>query len=273
MKIVQRLGAACMAVGLAWLSASAAHADVKYTSTVGMGSAHQGLSMKTTTFVKGERERTEHTMEMGPIHMNMVSITQCDRHQTVRVDPDLKIYTVGPIGGPGGMTTPMGVMERRPRGGVGGTGQTVITYTVQDLGYEKIGELNTHHSMITMQMQSSGCAGKSDQTFKNEVWTAKIPAFSCPERQAPTRTVEEHGCNITYETHGDTARMASAMAGVPVRLKVYNGDEVVTTQDLADYSTAPLSEALFDVPSDFKKVSETEFAQAEKEKMMRSMRP
>jgi hypothetical protein len=127
----------------------AAHADLKYTLTNAVaGGDSAGMSMSTTHYVKGMRERIESNMEAGPMHMHNVSLTLCDKHQFVQLDDDLKIYTVGPISGNG--TTSLGgapMPGARPahRSQGQSTGQQVVTYTVTDKGVEEIHGLKARH--------------------------------------------------------------------------------------------------------------------------------
>lgn len=273
-----------MAAGLLLLACLpiSARADLSYTTTMSMGAmAGPGgpagkPQIENVTYVKGKRQRVEMNMTMGPLEMHNVTLTMCDKDQTVQLDPDLKIYTVAPIGAPmtaTSMRPPLGGPGAQPEAG-GGTGHETVTLTVHDMGTEKIGDLTTHHSMITMETQTSGCLGDSDRTMKMEVWTADIPTFVCPAQYEASRTVDNgNGCHVTYDMKGDVDAMKAAMSGMIVQQKIYNGDQVMMTSTLKTYSQKDLDQALFEVPPDYKEVTQQEFQQQRMQEMMKRFRP
>ena len=276
----------------ALFSSTSARADVRYTTQMSMGGANangappadmpagmpaNGMPlMRTTTYVKDMHERVETSVDIGPMHMNTVTLTLCDKHQTVKLDPALKIYTVSDIGS---MTfTPP---SRPGRGGMGGSmpegkpgiGHIIMTFNVQDLGTEKVADIDARHYKMTIRSQTSGCIGTADTTIMLENWVAPIKgALNCPERFSPARSYTNgNGCQITTEMKGDFSAMRDAYAGMPVRTKFYQGDKLFMTTDMRDYSTAALDDALFTTPDDYKQVSDAEFSKAESDAMMKNM--
>lgn len=276
--------------GALLLAALSAQADVRYTSQMTMGGAAPadapampaGMTMpgiRTTTYVKDMHERVETSMQMGPMKMDTVTLTLCDKHQSIKMDPGLKIYTVGPIGaltfgtanqgrqGRPGMTMP----EGKP-----GVGAVTTTLAAQDLGMEKVADRDAHHFKLTMRMQSDGCIGKADNTFVMEDWVAPLKGgLVCPERYAPTRTLtNERGCQITYAFKGDLSTLKDIGSGMIVRMIIYGdkeGTKPIAQQDLRDYSTALLDDALFAPPADFKEVSAQEFQKQQSDAMRKAM--
>lgn len=262
-----------------------AHADVRYTSQMTMGGATapgeaaEGMAMpaiRTTTFLKDMHERVETSMHMGPMTMDTVTLTLCDKHQSVKMNPALKIYTVGPIGAmtfgaPGQGRPGMQMPEGKP-----GAGTLTTTMAVQDLGREKVAGHDAHHFKLTMRTQSDGCIGKADNTFIMEDWIAALKGgLVCPERYAPTRVVpNERGCKITYKFKGDLLSLKEIGAGMVVKMIIYGDDKggkPVAQQDLRDYSTAPLDESLFAPPADYKQVSPEEYQKQESDAMRKAM--
>jgi hypothetical protein len=252
-------------------------ASMKNSDTSGMGTP----VMSTTTFVKGSSERKETSMHMGPIQMNTVTIQKCSTHEEYKLDPVLKIYTEDPIGGLNlgvPSKSPMSMMHpsRDTSTDGGGTGQVITTINVKDLGSEVVSNLKTHHAMLTTRIQTSGCSGNNDTTMRVETWTAPIQTFSCPEQYSPSREVDSPsgsggGCKVTYVMHGDIEGMRSAYSGMIVQMKIYNGDKLMGVQTLSDYSQATLDESLFDVPSDYTKLSDEDYQKAESKAMMQNM--
>ena len=266
------------------LAALPAHADVRYTSQMTFGAPSDtpggatpaGMTMpglRTTTYVKDNRERVETVMDMGPIHQNTVALTLCDKHQTVKMDPALKIYTIAPISAPVFSPPPrMHGKDSMPEGKPG-VGHVTMTFGLQDMGTEKVAELDAHHFKMTIRTQTTGCLGDNDNTMQMEEWVAPVKAgLNCPERFSPTRTfTNERGCLLTYDMKGDWTKMRDAYGGMVVRMKMYSGDKVVATQDLRDYSLAALDDSLFAVPDDYKQLSATDYEKAESDAMRKGM--
>ncbi len=269
----------------------AAHADVRYTSQMTMGGAErstnapampEGMTLptiRTTTYVKDMRERVETTMHMGPMKMDTVTLTLCDKHQSIKMDPSLKIYTIGAIGtltfGTPNQAHPGQPAMKMPEGKPG-VGTVTTTLAAQDLGRESVAGRPAHHFKLTMRMQSEGCIGKDDNKFAMEYWVAPLKGgLVCPERYAPTRLItNDRGCKITYAVKGDLSTFREIGTGMIVRMIMY-GDgkdaKPVAEQDLRDYSTALLDASLFAPPADYKEVMATEFEKQQGDAMRKSM--
>ena len=275
--------------GALLLAALPSHADVRYTSMMTMGAPNQaadgaempaGMTMpgiRTTTFVKDMHERVETTMQMGPMKMDTVTLTLCDKHQSIKLDNALKIYTVAPIGvmsfGP-----PSGMNGHKMPEGKPGVGAVTTTLSVQDMGVEKVAQINdAHHFKLSVRNQSTGCIGQSDTTFVMEEWVAPLKGgLNCPERYAaaPRTVPNENGCQITYTFKGDMSKMRDIAGGMVVRMIIYGdkeGTKVVAQQDLRDYSTAALDDTLFTPPADFQEVSAADFQKQESDAMRKNM--
>ena len=283
------LGAA--GITLLALVPTSAQADVRYTTSMDM-SAMMGNNQhsqshaappaeQTTTYVKGTSERVETSFQFGSIKSTSITIQQCGTHEEIKLDPADKLYTENTIGALNFAPQRQPGMQRgaqsSPVSGGDGTGQVITTINAQDLGYEVISNLKTHHTMMTMRIQTSGCSGNNDSTMKMELWTAPIQTYSCPEQFAASREVGSSpgggggGCKVTYVMHGDILAMRNAYSGMMVQMKMYTGDKVTVQQNLVDYSQATLDPGLFQVPSDYTKVSDEEFSKAQSKAMMRGL--
>lgn len=269
-------------IGLA-LSPSV-HADIRYTTQMqmgdaggtGAGAAPAGAApaIRTTTFIKDMHERVETDMSMGPIQMHQVTLTLCDKHQNVKLDDALKIYTTSPIGVASfGPPSRPGAPGHQMPEGKPGVGHVDMTFAVQDLGTEKVADLDTHHYKVSIHMQTSGCLGAGDSTMVMEEWLADVNGgLNCPERYAESRMVPNaNGCQITYDMKGDWQKMRDMQGGMVVRQKIYNGDKVIMTSDMRAYSEAALDDSLFVVPADYKEVSQKDFDKAEADAMRKNM--
>lgn len=251
-----------------------AHADVRYTTQmiVEAGGAQMPQTSMTTE-IKGMWKRDDMNTQMGPYSMHRTTLTLCDKHEHVEIDRGAQVYTVGPIDPMKGMG-PMSVMPHHTHApGTTGTGHVILTYGVQDNGVEQIGKFNAHHYMITMRVQSSGCAGNNDSTNVQEIWVAPgNVTFFCPEMARPTLEVNNDGCKITYEMKGDATLFANLQRELVVQRKmVQAGGRTTMTMRITDYSTANLPDSDFEVPAGFAKVSQAEFDQAAMRQFMPNM--
>ena len=233
-----------------------AGADVRYTLKVKTPGSPVESSM--TTSVKGKRERMEMVTDMGTVKMTQVTLTMCDKHQTAQVDDELKIYTL----------TPMGA-EAAKGGGAAGKGEIVNTYTVKDLGKEKIAKIDAHHWMVTTRTQASGCAGNTDTTTRVELWSAPIQVLNCPDRV----NYNQPNCQVKFTEKGDVKFMRAAYDGMIVKLISYMGEKPTSQQEIVDYSTAALADSLFNIPADYKLVTAAEWQQQQQQKMMKMYQP
>lgn len=274
-----------LAIGLA-LMATSSRADLRYTTQMAFGEPGSertvGQGSRTTTFVKNNDERVESVIAIGPIAMKSVTLILCQKKQVLQLDPELKIYTVSPLNA--APASLIGASNMAPgRSGPAtpkaktGTGKIVMTYAVEDKGTEKVLNLDARHSIITIQTQSSGCAGNATTTMKMEVWTAPIQTVNCPARFVGTDSSgasdagDTDGCKVSYEFRGDVEKMKEIFSGMIVQQKLYQDDRVVMTQTLREHSLAELDPALFTVPADFRKVSEDEFNSARQSAIQKRM--
>lgn len=271
-------------VALVLALATPAHADLKDVMDMQMaappGGAAQALggmrpSMQMTTYVKGTRQRIETAIQFGPMKMHTVTLTLCDKHQVIQLDPDLKLYTINStflplLGGAADAMIQRQNAQAHPGAAAGKTGSVASTFSVKDLGAEKVAGFDTRHYAITDHMVYSGCVGAKDTTFKMETWVAPGKGgLVCPDMFQPTRVVKTpDGCEVTYSVKGDLAALKAMTGSMPVQTKVYNGDTVMLTAHVTSYSADPLPDALFTLPADYKSVSNAEFQDAKRKAMM-----
>lgn len=279
------------------LATPPARADIRYTTETRMGAEAEGKdaakegkdgakmpSLRATTYIKGKRERVETAMDMGAVKTNTVTLTLCDARRIVTLDPDLKLYTSAPMDGAAD-----GAAGATGDGGAGAgagappdpkkkedTGRVIVTYAVQDLGTEKVNDIEARHFIVTMTMERSGCAGKGRDTMKMETWVApgSLGGLDCPERApsaAPRESRNEKGCRITTEMRGDIEKLKDVFSGIVVRQRMYSGDKVAMTQEVKEISSAPLDESLFAAPADYRQVTPQELADARRKAMMAAL--
>lgn len=256
----------------------AAHADVKYTETMTMsGKSGAGApASRSTTYLKAGLQRTDQTMNMGPVSMSMISVSSCPAKRSMRFDPALKLYTSSPLFGETKKTddkTPEAKPAPAPKPDKT-NGKITMSADVKMLGTEEVAGRKARHYLIDQKITPEGCAGKTPTNFKMEIWVADydMPAFACrsPWMANAASAPAAGGCSITTEFKGDQAALAEAYRGLIVKRKMIMGDTVMTYQ-LTELSEAKLDDALFTPGADWKLVSDAEFDKKRQAEMMRGM--
>lgn len=269
--------------GLLMASAGIAQADIKYVTETRMGAAGGDAAAKpmmviTNAIMKGA-QRTETVQSFGPMNMSTVELKLCDKQQSIKLNSALKIYTVTPFEQkPSTTATNTTEAAAADNGGQRGTGKMIMTSSVKDLGQETVADVKTAHYLITMRMQSSGCAGNGDTNIKEEIWvgpdlTTELNCDIAPVDPAVMSRIRSGNCKMSFEYHGDTDAYRKVMSGIIMRMKMYMGDTDKPTmvQEVTSLSRAKLEDSLFAVPADYKQVSEKEFQEAQSRAMMQAM--
>jgi hypothetical protein len=209
------------------LSAGVAHSDVKYTQTMKMPgttgattAASAAPLNSTTTWIKKGAQRVEMSQQIGGYKWNDTTLTLCEKRQTIRLDSDLKIYTVAPLDGENSATTAS--TDAKPAtakpAAKPSTGKVVMTVSVKNLGEETVAGRKARHYMITTRYQMSGCAGDNDMNSKMEIWVAdyQLPDFNCGTKPGDWRsyTRASDGLQHHFRAKGRCRRMAGRLQGL-----------------------------------------------------------
>jgi hypothetical protein len=131
------------------------------------------------------------------------------RRQRTSYDPNLKIYTVEPLGGASGAKADGGAVTNTSTAPEkSGVGKIVMTLAAKFLGVEKLLGYDARHYQTSMQMETSGCCGTGNNGFKTEVWMAdiKLPVVDDGSADWKSSYASAYGrddCRVTMETKGD----------------------------------------------------------------------
>jgi hypothetical protein len=231
----------------------AAFADVKIKTRQSMS----GQSYENTTLIKGKRQRTERNMG----GMQMVDITQCDLKRSVQMNPMAKTYMINlfDTGEPATQTpTQTAKTDKVVRSG----GTVTTTYTIKDTGERKqMFGYTAKHLIITMETVSSPDAcSPTNSKMEMDGWYIDAEfALDC-DWGASYRGYQggkAGGCQDKYvmKQNGTTKR------GYPVYEKMTmfdkDGKESFSMiNEVVELSKATLDAALFEVPSDYREVSD-----------------
>jgi hypothetical protein len=254
----------CVLIGL---TSTLAHADLKYTTETEIAGMPAGVPKSTMVrMVKPNLERIETVQKIGPASIQTVMLRDCKKNQSIQLDPQLKIYTVMPA-----LLDSNGRMSTRGSGGAS-TGKMSITYAVKDLGSETIINRKTRHYSVAFTMQSSGCAGTGKISSKQEIWVSDVRGASpCKfdrDMIPGMAAVTHRNCKIKVETKGDAKKYGVIMDGLILRQKTYNGNTLLSTQEVTALSQSKLNDSLFKVPAGYKKVSPQEFQKLRSKAML-----
>ena len=231
---------------------SSAFADVKIKSKQTMS----GQSYENTTYIKGKRQRTE--MMNGA----MINITQCDLRRGVQVNPNTKTYMVNPFTVSTETTTTKAATTTDKNGVVQAGGTVTTTVTTKDTGERKqMFGYTARHLIITMEMVSSADAcNKTNTKMETDGWYIDFETqFDCGDSASYSgyNSRSKASCQDKYvmKTNGTAKR------GYPVyeKMTMFDGSGKETmsyVNEVVELSKATLEASLFDVPQDYKEVSD-----------------
>ena len=208
-------------------------------------------SYENTTYIKGKRQRSE---TMGGA---MVSITQCDLRRAVQLNPATKTFIVNEFGEiePVNNTAVKTANQPVTRGG-----KIISTITVKDTGERKqmLG-YTARRLLMTMETDSTPAAcSKTTSEMQPDVGTSTSIRVRLRERrQSADAESPERRLPDKYEMK----TIGTAKRGYPVYEKMTFFDEsgketMSMVNEVVELSKATLDAALFEVPADYKQVSD-----------------
>ena len=221
-----------------------------------------GQEMQSTTMIKGQRERSETSMNVPgmPAGMNMgqVNITQCDMRRTIQVNDRACKYLITPMevddSSPaerGGMSTPANTGANR-RGGV-----VTVTLNTIDTGErrEMFGFTARHLKQSMMTEASPDACYQQHMKIERDGWYINLEyGLNCGPDRPPQvgRMAAPQGCRDRYQYR----RTGPTNLGYPLMetTTIYGPDGSVQntmTKEVVELSRQPLDAALFDVPAGY----------------------
>jgi hypothetical protein len=228
-----------------------AFADVKIKSKQTMS----GQSYENTTYIKGKRQRTESMNGM------MININQCDLRRGIQISPQTKTYVINEYHQTDA-TEPGKPATTKNDGVVRAGGTVTTTYTIKDTGERKqMFGFTAKHLIITMETVSSpdACA-KNNYKMQTDGWYIDTEfALDCTWNQSGGYTPK--GSKPTCQDKYQMKQVGTAKRGYPVYEKMTmfdeSGKETMTmVNEVIELSKATLDAGLFDVPADYREVSD-----------------
>jgi hypothetical protein len=226
--------------------------DFKITYKTSVG----GQSTQNTTMIKGQRERSETSINAGAYTMNTVSITQCDMRRTIQLNERARKYLITPMDddSSSGSTSPGAARTSSPttRGGV-----VTMTVNTVDTGERKeiMGFTARHIKRTTIMESSPDACTQQKMKIETDGWYINLEyGLNCPANRSSYSggATSTGGCRdrYVYKTTG------SAHIGFPLQetTTMYGADGSVTmtmAKEVIEISRQPLETALFDIPAGY----------------------
>lgn len=234
-------------------AASATFADVKIKTKQTMS----GQSYENTTYIKGKRSRTEN---MGGA---MINITQCDLKRGIRINPAAKTFMINEFVQTATGSTDSGSVSKDNPDVVRAGGKVTTTITAKDTGERKqMFGYTAKHLIITMETVSSpdACSPNNSKMEMDGWYIDAEFALDCDMGyQAGSNAYgRKGGCQDRYEVK----QVGTVKRGYPVYEKMtmfdQSGKETFSTiNEVVELSKATLEAGLFDVPSDYRQVTDS----------------
>jgi|GEM_PF-5609676 len=259
----------------------AARADIQFTTSSTYtfetksptGSQTSTSQEVTTHFISTNKERVEYA-EGNLVRANEVTITRCDLNQQFRIDNALKIYTVSALDAKGILheATKKELAEGIP------SGKVVTDFSLQKMGSEKINGLDTQVYHFKFHTQYSGVLTNHEDTADGKMWVADVPGIlACdapPPLQASYTQIEDLPSGrrrVTYQNTGNFEKMNALSSRLIMRQEMSTNVGTVS-EETTGYSTAKLDDALFEVPTGYRKVTLEEYQKLHSEAKIKAMR-
>lgn len=225
-------------------------ADVKIKAKQTMG----GQSYENTTCIKGKRQRSESMNGM------MINLTQCDLRRGIQMNSQTRTYIVNPFADSTAAGKSTVVVDKN--GVVQAGGRITTTVTTKDTGERKqMFGFTARHLIITMETVSSvDACNKTNTKTQTDGWYIDAEfVLDCDYGIQGYNSYNNRtgGCQDKYEMK----TVGTAKRGYPVYEKMTMFDEsgketYSMVSEVVELSKATLEAALFEVPAEYREVSD-----------------
>lgn len=226
----------------------------------------QNAKMETTVYVKGKRQRVEGTAE--GIGMNITVIEQCDLKRTIKLNDKKKLYYIEPF------ETGAIQQDRQEKEPITAKQEKIIKkggvitmwLDVQDTGErKKMFGFTARHVWSTEKIKPStdACSMRDSMLRKTDGWYIELPLYECHRDYIRVKGDgdgnQEVYCQDKYVQHTS----GKGKIGFPLYEKstmIMGGgnNEIVTTIETVELSTAKLDTMLFTIPPGYQRVNREE---------------
>lgn len=215
-----------------------------------------GQTYQDTVYIKEKRRRSE------SMNGALVNITQCDAGREISMNPALKTYSVSEFGNSSqtGRTSAAPAVGSSPATS-GGT--VTMTSTVKDTGERKQFFGYTARrikTVIVIESSADACAVNNSKMETDGWYIDETFGFDCGGNAGaygPVPAVNGGGCRDNYVTK--TVGTAKKGFAIFEKTLIHNEgrEPFEMTTEVKEISKEPLDDSLFDVPADYRQVSDS----------------
>jgi hypothetical protein len=227
-----------------------------------------GMNTSSTIYVKGMRKRTESSGMMG-MPAPPVTIEQCDRQRTIKINDKKKLYFIEPFAKDNEeiideeVKTPpkQKPVTPTPRTATQKGGTITLYYNITDTGErKKMYGFTARHVWTTNKMKPSAdaCTMKDSMIIKTDGWYIDLPQFNCPvnykryNNPAQQGPMQKPDCMDKFVTR----RSGKGKLGFPLietTTIIMNDGKKKTSSfetrlETLEFSAAKLDSMLFEIP-------------------------
>ncbi|MBI2683528.1 MAG: hypothetical protein HYX26_10020 [Acidobacteriales bacterium] len=246
---MKRLAIRIVVSGMVLAGSSAADTKLKTRTTV------QGHSFESTTYIKGQRQRSEMNLAPG---MSTITITQCDQKRIITLSACSKSYMVTsldeeetPAGEAKPATNSQGRQQRPTRSG----GVITLTTDINDTGErKKLFGFTARRVKTAMSSQAEGntCSKPQDMNMTSDGWYIDLENnFSCSSSPRAMMAMRPPTNQPECRDQMRFKRTGTGRQGYPLMVDTTfdaGGRSNTMKMETLELSTADLDLALFEVP-------------------------
>ena len=227
---------------------------IKTRQTFGGGSS---TIMTEVLYVKGPRERREHTFEgVAAAGVHHVAIAQCDQRRMVYLNTETKLYWASPFEAWSEHLKRLRPMPPDERAGA----EVTISTDANDTGERRrVANQVARRVKTTMAVEPGPGANARARTQETDGWYIDLQGLGCSDGgSSATSATFLMGEVVGPSGARDRVHvkaLGTARRGYPIEETVRRtdaGETTVSRVELVEASAATLDPALFDLPSDYR---------------------
>lgn len=214
-------------------------------------------SQVTTWYLKGARERVEHSPDGASPKLVpfTASILQCDQRSSIHLFLHDKMYTEFSTHRPDSeIERPRHELRPPPTGP-----EVIVTVNSVDTGERRqIGVYEAHHIKTTITVEPSKGAATPPGTVEGDAWYLDLPGLYCLVNDPRQFNMQLMGPMIMGRMGNHDRRVFKHVGIEPQGLLIEGtttersaGNVIVDKTELLESSDQPLDDSLFEIPADF----------------------
>ncbi len=233
-------------------------------------------------YARDHNERIETYSKLGGFPVDETTISLCEENRQITLDKKLNIYYERSFMWPDKYIADEKAKSdaiKAQKFPADKTGTVVENFQITAIGEAVIAGVNSKGYLLKSHTEKTGCAKmvNDDKTdYRTEYWFGeKDKVLTCFEAKFPDafngKILEKKrfeivdGCKISYETKDDSNVIGENFGKLLMRTTMSDGDKLFYSEEIVKISEDKLSDALFAVPADAKKVDKAQYDSARKQ--------